>query len=480
MANWCPRDRTALSDLEVEHEDVDDTLSYIRYPPSTVGSRHDRDRAARDEPRRRRRRRPSRRRALPLARGKDLIVPFVERHVPVIADEAGRPGVRHRRAQGHAGTRSGRLRHRAAARPPESTVIGEDGRMSTEAKELAGLTQDEAGERMVEWARERDLLEKQEPYRHAVGRCYRCKTRIEPLVLLQWWVAMKPLVEPAIAVRPRGTRPLHSRALRARLPRLAREHPPLVHLAPDLVGPPDSRLVLPRRARHGRRGDPGRMRRVRLDRAPPGRGRPRHVVLLGALPVRDPRLAGRRRRPRALLPRRRAHHRARHHLPLGGADDVAGHELLGEEPFRDVVIHSYLANPDGSRMGRTAGTGRRARGVLEPYGADATRYGLLKVTSSQDLASRSALIEEGRKLAIKLWNVSRLILAERRRRVPDARPRDVEERWILARLDAARGDRGLPGAVRLRRRSQAALPAHLRRFLRLVRRGDQAEPLRRG
>ena len=68
MANWCPRDRTALSDLEVEHEDVDDTLSYIRYPLWTAPGHVTRDRAARDDPRGRRGRRPSRRRALPLAR----------------------------------------------------------------------------------------------------------------------------------------------------------------------------------------------------------------------------------------------------------------------------------------------------------------------------------------------------------------------------------------------------------------------------
>ncbi len=71
--------------------------------------------------------------------------------------------------------------------------------MNEEAGELAGLTQEEAGERVLEWARERELLEKQEPYRHAVGRCYRCKTRVEPLVLLQWWVEMEELVEPAVA-----------------------------------------------------------------------------------------------------------------------------------------------------------------------------------------------------------------------------------------------------------------------------------------
>ena len=82
---------------------------------------------------------------------------------------------------------------------PEPTVIRPDGLMSTEAGDLAGLTQEEAGARVVAWAEERGLLEKREPYRHAVGTCERCHTRIEPLISLQWWCAMEELAKPAIA-----------------------------------------------------------------------------------------------------------------------------------------------------------------------------------------------------------------------------------------------------------------------------------------
>ena len=118
----------------------------------------------------------------------------------------------------------------------------------------------------------------------------------------------------------------------------------------------------------------------------------------------------------------------------------AGDELLGEDPYHDVVIHSYLANPDGSRMGRTAGTAVEPEDVLEPYGADATRYGLLEGDVEPGSSLLVRLIEEGRKLAIKLWNVSRLILQNVGGASPDKRPRDVEERWILARLDAGRAE----------------------------------------
>ena len=72
-------------------------------------------------------------------------------------------------------------------------MIGPDGRMNDEAEGLAGLTQEEADERVLDWLQEHGQLEKREHYRHSVGRCERCHTRIEPLVSLQWWCAMDEL-----------------------------------------------------------------------------------------------------------------------------------------------------------------------------------------------------------------------------------------------------------------------------------------------
>jgi valyl-tRNA synthetase len=117
----------------------------------------------------------------------------------------------------------------------------------------------------------------------------------------------------------------------------------------------------------------------------------------------------------------------------------SGLELIGTEPYSDVLIHSTLLNPEGKRMSRTMGTGIDPEDVLEPYGADATRYGLLKVTSSQDPRFSFGTIEEGRKLANKLWNASRLLLIAGSVE-PAARPTSVEEHWILARIDATRAE----------------------------------------
>jgi valyl-tRNA synthetase len=115
-----------------------------------------------------------------------------------------------------------------------------------------------------------------------------------------------------------------------------------------------------------------------------------------------------------------------------------GIELVGEIPFTDVIIHSTILAADGRRMSKSLGTGIDPLDLIDKHGADATRYGLLKMTSTQDVRFAEGPLEEGRKLANKLWNVSRLLLQERV--APEERPSSVEERWILARLDAVRAE----------------------------------------
>ena len=119
---------------------------------------------------------------------------------------------------------------------------------------------------------------------------------------------------------------------------------------------------------------------------------------------------------------------------------MAGLELMGEIPFHTVNIHSTINAPDGRRMSKSLGTGIDPLEPIEKYGADATRYGLLKNSSTQDVRFSYGTIEEGRKLANKLWNVSRLILQNTEGASSEARPRDLEERWILARIDATRAE----------------------------------------
>jgi valyl-tRNA synthetase len=115
----------------------------------------------------------------------------------------------------------------------------------------------------------------------------------------------------------------------------------------------------------------------------------------------------------------------------------SGLELMGDIPFSAVIIHTTVLAPDGRRMSKSLGTGLDPLELVAAHGADATRYGLLKLTSSQDVRFSEGAIEEGRKLANKLWNVARLILANVGDARPEQRPRALEERWIAWRLDQA-------------------------------------------
>jgi valyl-tRNA synthetase len=110
---------------------------------------------------------------------------------------------------------------------------------------------------------------------------------------------------------------------------------------------------------------------------------------------------------------------------------------MGDIPFSDVIIHSTVLAPDGRRMSKSLGTGIDPIELIDKHGADATRYGLLKMSSTQDVRFSEQQIEEGRRLANKLWNASRLLLLNGGDRV-ELKPSSEEERWILARIDATR------------------------------------------
>jgi valyl-tRNA synthetase len=438
IVNWCPKDKTALSDLEVEHEDADDTLSYLRYPladgsgeitiatvrPATILA----DVAVAVHPD------DERYRELV---GKEVVVPFVERRVPVIADE---------RVDREFGT--GALKITPGHDPtdfeigrdhdlPELTVIGPDGLMSDAAGELAGLTQEEAGRRVLEWAAERGRLEKREHYRHSVGRCERCHSRIEPLVMPQWWLAMEELAAPAIAaVKEERVRFTPERFARVYLDWMENVRDWCIsrqiwwgHRIPVWYCPDGHVTVVETEPEACAECGSTELRQEEdvLDTWFSSALYP--FATLG-WPDETPELE--RWYPGSVVTT------AREIIFLWIARMIfSGLELIGEEPYADVLIHSTLLNPEGRRMSRTMGTGVDPEEALEPYGADATRYGLLKVTSSQDPRLSFGTIEEGRKLANKLWNASRLLLLSGAV-APEARPSSVEERWILARIDATR------------------------------------------
>jgi valyl-tRNA synthetase len=439
IINWCPHHETSLSDLELVHEDVDDALTYVRYPfvddpsggvtiatarPATILA----DVAVAVSPGDERWRG---------AVGREVVVPFVERTVRVIEDE---------RVDPEFGT--GALKVTPGHDPldfeigrahglPELAVIGPDGRMNDEAGELAGLTQEEAEERILAWLRERDLLVEREAYRHSVALCERCKTRIEPLISLQWWCRMDELKRPALAALRDGR---------------VRYHPESQHrfAIDSLENAPDWNIS--RQLWWGHQLPvwecPNGHLTVREDE-PEACAECGSTELTRSEDVLDTWFSS-ALWPFAILgwpettPELDAWYpgtlntTAREIIRLWENRMIfSGLELLGEVPFRHVIIHTTVLASDGRRMSKSLGTGLDPMELVEEHGADATRYGLLKLTSSQDVRFSEGAIEEGRKLANKLWNVSRLILANVGDATPELRPRALEEHWISWRLDQA-------------------------------------------
>nr|MBA3788443.1 valine--tRNA ligase [Actinomycetota bacterium] len=410
LVNWCPFHETAISDLEVQHVEVDDALTYARYPfadgpladgrasltiatvrPATILG----DVAVAVNPDDERYRD---------AIGKEVVAPFVERPVPVIADarvekEFGSGALKV--TPGHDAVDFGIGADHGL---PTLTVIGPDGRMNETAGELAGLTQEEADERVVAWLTEHDQLEKRESYRHSVGTCERCHTRIEPLISLQWWCAMEEPARPALeALRERRVRyhpeSQHQFAIRSfeAIPdwNISRQlwwgHQQPLWYCPDghvtCTWPPPEACA--------------ECGSAELERDPDVLDTWFSACLwpyatLG-WPEQTPELE--RYYPGNV------NSTAREIIRLWENRMIwTGLEVMGEIPFTDVIIHSTILAADGRRMSKSLGTGLDPLEVIAKYGADATRYGLLKMSSTQDVRFAEGAIEEGRKLANKLWN----------------------------------------------------------------------------
>jgi valyl-tRNA synthetase len=372
--------------------------------------------------------------------GQEAIVPVAERRVPIIADdrvdpEFGTGAVKVTPGHDPMDFDIGRTHGL-----PELTVIGLDGLMNEEAGEFAGLTQADAEKRIATILRDRDLLVSQEPHRHAVGHCDRCGSRIEPLITLQWWCEMTALAAPAIeAVRDGRVRFRPERYTDVYLHWMESIRPWCVsrqlwwgHRIPVWYCP-DGHMTVTESEPEACTDCGSRDLRQDEDVLDTWFSSALWPFATLGWPDETPEL-------RAWYPND-VSSTDRGIIFLWEARMImAGLELMGEVPFHTVNIHSTINAPDGRRMSKSLGTGIDPLEPIEKYGADATRYGLLKNSSTQDVRFSYGTIEEGRKLANKLWNVSRLILQHAEGVTPSPEPRDLEERWILARVDATRAE----------------------------------------
>jgi len=434
MVNWDPGTGSAISDLEVEQREVADTLYSIDYPlasgsgsitvatvrPETMLA----DTAIAVN--------PGDERYTRLI-GETAVLPLVGRRLPIVADEYVKtdfgtgalkitPG--HDPNDFEIGRRHGL---------DEVSVIGEDGRMSDAAGErFAGLSVEEARRQVVAALRELGLVSGTRPYVHDVPHSHRSGMRIEPLISLQWFCDTERLAAPAIAAAQEGRLRFHPAA-----PHTKVYLDWLEHIRPWCIS---RQLWWGHRIPAWYRG----IDEIHVGAEPPeGEGWERDPDVLdtwfsSALwplatlgwPEQTPGL-------RAFYPT---------DTLVTGRDIIflwvarmvmMGVEFTGELPFTDVPINSIIQAADGRRMSKSLGTGIDPLEQISEHGADALRFGLLAMSSSQDVRYSAERVAQGLDLANKLWNASRLILLGAQAGVEPSsdHAETVEDRWILSRLE---------------------------------------------
>lgn len=445
IVHWCPHCQTTLSDLEVEHVDTDGNLWHIRYPfvdgsgyavvattrPETMLG----DTAVAVNPDDERYRHLI---------GRRVRLPIVNREIPIIADEFVDPKF---------GT--GMVKVTPSHDPndfemgqrhnlDQVKVIGLDAKMTDAAGDYAGLDRYECRRRLVADLDAQGWLVKTEPHSHAVGRCYRCNTVVEPLLSRQWFVKMKPLAEPAIQVVKEGK-------VRFVPERFSKNY---LHWMENIRDWCISRQLwwghrIPVWTCHdcgevfAATEDPTACRKcesANIEQDPDVLD----TWFSSALwpfstmgwPEKTPDLE-------YFFPT---------NVLVTGWDIIyfwvarmifMSLETQGEPPFEDVVIHGIIRDSLGRKMSKSLGNGVDPLEVIDEYGADALRITLLTGTApGNDLRYYPEKVEASRNFANKVWNATRFALMNLEDFEPDGKhitDRDLElpERWILSRYNWA-------------------------------------------
>lgn len=441
MINWCPKDLTSVSDLEVNYQSVASSLWYVRYRgadgeegitiatqrPETILA----DVAVAVHP-------DDSRYSSQV--GREVLVPIVNRRVPVIADTRVDPAFGtgalkitpgHDPLDNEIGVRHGL---------PVLVILDEAGRMTAETGPYAGMDRFAAREAVAKDLEASGLIERQEPYTTNVGVCGRCATVLEPYITDQWFCRMGELAGPAIeAVRQGRVRFHPERWTKVYLDWMENIHDwnisrrlwwghriPVYHCA---NGHPTAAREAPERCSECNSTDLHQEEQV-LDTWFSSALWP--FATLG-WPERTPDLEY--FYPTSVLAT------GRDIIFLWVARMIMfGLEFMGEVPFTDVYINPMVQNLEGRRMSKSLGTGMDPLDYVEQgYGADALRYALILRCSQgqQDLRFGEKMLEDIRNFNNKIWNAARFVQMHLGGFRPEAGAAagslGTIDRWILSR-----------------------------------------------
>ena len=441
MINWCVKDQTSVSDLEVEYVTEESALFYLRYrgadggPGIVIATQRPEtilaDVAVAVHPE------DERYRALV---GTDVLVPLVDRRVPVIADRRVDPAF----GTGAVKITPGHdpLDHEIGAEHGLPLLVGLDpqGRVTDlGGPRYEGLDRFEARRLITDDLRRAGAIEREERYTTNIGRCDRCKTIIEPYVSDQWFCRMKELAAPAIeAVRDGRVRFHPERWTRVYLD--------------WMEGIRDWNIS--RQLWWGHRipvwhcpcGE-----RVASVEAPPSCPRCGGAALTQDPDILDTWFSS-ALWPIATLGWPKDTEDLNYFYPTGAlvtAREIIflwvarmimfGLEFRGDVPFRDVYINPTVLNIEGRRMSKSLGTGIDPLEMVDRYGADSLRFALInRCTGDQDLRFSEKMVEDTRNFANKIWNAARFVrlsLGEAASaELPDPGDLTLPDRWILGRF----------------------------------------------
>jgi valyl-tRNA synthetase len=441
IVNWCPRCATALSDLEVDHKEMQSHLYYVRYrlekgadkyitvattrPETILG-----DTAVAVN--------PKDKRYKDLV-GKKAILPAIGRAIPIVADEAVDPAF---------GT--GAVKITPAHDPvdfdvaqrqnlPSVNILNPDATMNENAGPYAGQDRFACRKALLADLEKDGLLVKIDPYVHSVGHCQRCRTIVEPLASKQWFVKIAPLAKPAIDAVVDGR-------IKIVPERFTKVYLNWMENIRD--------WCISRQLWWGHRipvwycGDCGELTVTIED--------PKSCAGCGSknitqdTDVLDTWFSS-GLWPHSTLGWPEQTEDLRYFYPtsvMETAYDILffwvarmimmGLENTGDVPFRTVYLHGLIRDEKGEKMSKSRGNVVDPVGIIEKYGTDALRFALCTGNSpGNDMKLNPQKLEGSRNFANKLWNAARFVVSKMDDVDMKIQPGVLtpEDRWILSRLN---------------------------------------------